>query len=71
MACIWSGNVEHILHALQLRRIVDQLMYWALRIFKPWVTECLERWYEDEETDDESEASSDDESEEEREDDAD
>lgn len=47
------------MHALQLRRIVDQLMYWALRIFKPWVTECLEHWYA-EETEDESEARSDD-----------
>ena len=53
MACIWSGNVEHILHALQLRRIGDQLMYWALRIFKPWVTECLGHWYV-EETQDEN-----------------
>lgn len=45
MSCIWSGNVENVLHAVQLRRIVDQLTYWALRVFKPWVTECLEYWY--------------------------
>lgn len=45
MSCIWSGNVEHILHAVQLRRIIDQLTFWALRIFKPWVTECLKHWY--------------------------
>lgn len=30
---------------MQLRRIVDQLIFWALRIFKPWVTGCLEQWY--------------------------
>ena len=46
MSSIWEGNIEHILHAVQLRRIVDQLMVWALRIFKPWITRCLERWYE-------------------------
>ncbi|KAL8830181.1 MAG: hypothetical protein Q9191_001577 [Dirinaria sp. TL-2023a] len=48
MSCIWSGNVGNIWHAVQLRRIVDQLMYWALRIFKPWVTECLDHWYNEE-----------------------
>ena len=26
MSSIWEGNIEHILHAVQLRRIVDQLM---------------------------------------------
>ena len=45
MSCIWSGNIEHILHAVQLRRIADQLLFWVLRIFKPWVTECLEHWF--------------------------
>ena len=70
MACIWSGNVEHILYSLQLRRIVDQLMYWALSIFKPWVTECLEHWYA-EETEDESEERSDDDTEEGTEDESD
>ena len=61
MSCIWYGNMENIWHAVQLRRIMDQVKYWALRIFKPWVTECLERWYE-EETDDEAEDESEDES---------
>ena len=60
MSCIWSGNIEHVLHALQLRRIVDQLIYWALRIFKPWVTEYLEHWYE-EESEDENEDETEDE----------
>jgi len=36
-----------MLHAIQLQSIVDRLMFWALRIFKPWVTECLEHWYEE------------------------
>ena len=36
-----------MLHALQLRRIVDQLMFRASRIFKPWVKECLEHWYKE------------------------
>ena len=51
---------------MQLRRIVDQLMYWALRIFKPWVTECLKHWYR-EETEGESEEETEEESEEETE----
>ena len=48
MSCIWSGNIQHIIYAVQLLRIVDQLMFWALRIFKPWVTECLESWFTEE-----------------------
>ena len=31
--------------AIQFRCIVDRLLFWALRIFKPWVTECLEHWH--------------------------
>ncbi len=46
MSCILEGNVQHLLQVIQLRRIVDQLMFWALRIFKPWVIECSKFWYE-------------------------
>ena len=45
MACLWAENFEHILNAVHLRRIVDQATFWALRMFKPWVTECLDHWY--------------------------
>lgn len=48
MSCIWSGHLQNILHAVQLQSIVDRLMFWALKFFKPWVTECLEHWYEQE-----------------------
>ena len=44
MSCIWANNSEHIWGAVQLQTIVDQAMFWALRMFKPWVTECLEYW---------------------------
>ena len=47
------------MHALQLRRIVDQLMYWALRVFKPWVTECLEHWDEEKKEDETEEETED------------
>ncbi len=48
MSCIWSGHIQEILHAIQLRSIVDQLMFWALRHSKPWVTGCLRDWNEEE-----------------------
>lgn len=47
MSCIWSGHIEHILKAVEVRSIADRLMFWALRIFKPWVTECLDYWYQE------------------------
>ena len=46
MSCIWSGNIEHMINALQLRRICDQLTFWVLRVYKPWVTECLDALYQ-------------------------
>lgn len=46
MSCIWSGHIRNLLHAIQLRCIVDRLLFWALRFFKPWVAYCLERWHE-------------------------
>ncbi|KAI9697855.1 MAG: hypothetical protein M1820_007642 [Bogoriella megaspora] len=45
MSCIWTGHVQHIWSAVQLQCIVRHLMFWALRIFKPWVTECLTECY--------------------------
>jgi len=36
-----------MLHALQIRSIVDKLLFWASRFFKPWVTGCLRDWYEE------------------------
>ena len=57
MSCIWNGNLRNMLHAIELRRIVDQLMFWALRIFKPWVTNCLDQWYKGGEINDKSDGS--------------
>lgn len=57
MSCIWDGNLRNMLHAIELRRIVDQLMFWAMRIFKPWVTDCLDQWYKGGEINDKSDRS--------------
>ncbi len=40
--------LERCCTPIQLRCIVDHLMFWALRIFKPWVIDCLEHWHKEE-----------------------
>jgi hypothetical protein len=44
MKCIWEGDLRVTWDAIQLRRIIDNLEYWILRHFRPWVSNCLARW---------------------------
>jgi hypothetical protein len=44
MKCIWEGDLRVTWDVIQLRRIIDNLEYWILRHFRPWVSNCLARW---------------------------
>ncbi|OCL08608.1 hypothetical protein AOQ84DRAFT_406454, partial [Glonium stellatum] len=44
MDCIWKGSLERMTDALQLCEVIDNLYFWALNFFRPWVSSCLDRW---------------------------
>ena len=44
MQCIWKGDLRNTWDAVQLCRIVENLHYWIVRHFRPWVSSCLDSW---------------------------
>ena len=44
MKCIWKGDLRNTWDAVQLCRIVENLHYWIVRHFRPWVSSCLDSW---------------------------
>ncbi|RDL35896.1 uncharacterized protein BP5553_06508 [Venustampulla echinocandica] len=44
MQCIWKGDLRVIWDTVQLCRIIENLHYWIVRHYRPWVSSCLDRW---------------------------
>ncbi|MCJ1379285.1 hypothetical protein MMC17_002386 [Xylographa soralifera] len=45
MQCIWEGSIRRNLDTVQLCCIIENLQFWILKHFRPWVSSCLDRWY--------------------------
>lgn len=45
MQHIWKGDLRNVWDSVQLCCIIENLHYWTLRHFRPWVSSCLDRWY--------------------------
>lgn len=63
MKCIWEGNLFQVWDVVQLCRIIDNIHYWMINHFRPWVSKCLDAWrlaHEDESEDEDSADSSED-----------
>ncbi|MCJ1433541.1 hypothetical protein MMC27_002904 [Xylographa pallens] len=45
MQCIWEGDIRRNLDTVQLCCIIENLQFWILKHFRPWVSSCLDRWY--------------------------
>jgi len=46
MQCIWEGDIRRVWDTMQLCCIVENLHFWILRHFRPWVSSCLDGWVE-------------------------
>ena len=44
MKCIWKGDLRDVWDTVRLCRIIENLQYWTVRHFRPWVSSCLDRW---------------------------
>ena len=45
MQCIWEGDIRRNLDTVQLCCIIENLQFWIVKHFRPWVSSCLDRWY--------------------------
>jgi hypothetical protein len=44
MKCIWKGDLQEVWDNVQLCRIIENLQYWIVRHFRPWISSCIDRW---------------------------
>lgn len=44
MQCIWEGDLRRNWDTVLLCRIIENVHYWTVRHFRPWVSDCLGRW---------------------------
>jgi hypothetical protein len=44
MKCIWEGSLLEVWDNVQLCRIIENLHYWIVRHFRPWISSCIDRW---------------------------
>jgi hypothetical protein len=44
MACIWKGNITHVMDIIKLEAILDNLHTWAMRELRPWISHYLDLW---------------------------
>jgi hypothetical protein len=44
MKCIWEGDLLSVWDNVQLCRIIENLHYWIVRHFRPWISSCIDTW---------------------------
>lgn len=44
MRCIWKGTLRSTWNTLQLLQIIENTYQWTVNSFRPWVSNCIDKW---------------------------
>jgi len=44
MQCVWEGDIRWIIDTLKFLAILDNIKFWVVHHFRPWVSSCLDQW---------------------------
>ncbi|RYP58719.1 hypothetical protein DL769_008828 [Monosporascus sp. CRB-8-3] len=44
MVCVWEGDMNRIVHMVELQAILENTHTWAMRVLRPWISHQIDQW---------------------------